>query len=78
MTSQVDATNGPSHIIGIALDGYPIYGNRDVGGKEITAAQLDACSGITSATPEFPAGVYHYVLLDTTDGSSSPRCTRGK
>jgi hypothetical protein len=78
VTSQVDAAGGPSHIIGIALDGYPIYGNRDNDGKEVVASQLDACNGITSATPEFPAGIYHYVLLSSTDGSSAMRCTKGR
>ena len=78
VTSQVDTATGPSHIIGIANDGFPIYGNRDVSGAEIKASQLDACNGITSATPEFPNGVYHYVLLNTTDGTSSLRCTKGK
>ncbi len=62
VTSQVDTGTGPSHIIGIALDGYPIYGGRDINGNVISLAQLDACNGITSATPEFPNGAYHYVL----------------
>jgi len=67
-TSTVDGTsNGPSHIIGIALDGFPIYGGRDVNGNVIDASTLDACNGITSATPEFPSGAYHYVLpIDST------------
>ncbi len=26
-------------------------------------AGLEQCNGVTSATPEFPNGVYHYVLL---------------
>lgn len=70
-TSTVDG-NGPSHIIGIALDGFPIYGGRDINGNLVTASQLDACNGITSATPEFPNGAYHYVLPigDTTKASS--------
>jgi hypothetical protein len=53
---------GPSHIIGIALDGFPIYGGRDINGSLVDVSQLDACNGITSATPEFPSGAYHYVL----------------
>ncbi len=77
VTTQVDQTDGPSHIIGIALDGYPIYGNRDSKGQEVMAADLDECNGITSATPEFPNGVYHYVLLDTKDSTSSIRCFAG-
>jgi hypothetical protein len=78
VTSQVDTAGGPSHIIGIATDGYPIYGDRDANGKQLTAADVDGCGGVTSATPEFPGGVYHYVLLNTTDGSSSMRCLKGK
>jgi len=62
VTSQVDTSTGASHIIGVALDGFPIYGGRDINGTVITVSQLDACNGITSATPEFPSGAYHYVL----------------
>jgi hypothetical protein len=77
VTAMVDVTNGPSHIIGVAFDGFLIYGDRDVNGKQLTAADLDACSGVTSATPEFPNGIYHYVLLQTTTSSSSIRCFTG-
>jgi hypothetical protein len=62
VTALVDLPSGPSHIIGIAFDGFPIYGDRDATGVQVTVSQLDACNGITSATPEFPNGVYHYVL----------------
>lgn len=77
VTATVDQPGGPSHIIGVAFDGFPIYGDRDVDGKQVKAAQLDACSGITSATPEFPNGIYHYVLLDAADSTSSIRCFTG-
>ncbi len=77
VTATVDSDGGPSHIIGIAFDGYPIYGNRDINGNIVTATQLDQCNGITSATPEFPAGVYHYVLLDVAGSNSSIRCFSG-
>lgn len=77
VTSQVDADGGPSHVIGVAFDGYLIYGDRDATGAQITKDQLDSCNGITSATPEFPGGVYHYVLLDTPDSTSSIRCFTG-
>ena len=76
ITRVVDGT-GPSHLIGVAFDGYPIYGNRDIHGAVITHTELDACNGITSPTPEFPHGIYHYVLLDTPDSSSSIRCFYG-
>ena len=78
VTQTVDIVNGPSHIIGIAFDGYPIYGNMDIDGKQIIASQLDSCNGITSKTPEFPNGIYHYVLLDTNDASSSIQCFTGE
>lgn len=77
VTATVDTSGGPSHLIGIAFDGFPIYGDRDLAGGRIVAGQLDGCSGITSATPEFPQGIYHYVLLDTTDSTSSIRCFAG-
>jgi hypothetical protein len=78
VTAQVDTTGGPSHIIGVAADGFPIYGDKDIKGNAVTAAQLDECNGITSATPEFPDGVYHYVLpAGETGFQSSLRCYGG-
>jgi hypothetical protein len=78
VTSQVDTVTGPSHIIGIALDGFPIYGGRDINGNIIQVSQLDACNGITSATPEFPSGAYHYVLpIGVTTKYASINCYSG-
>jgi hypothetical protein len=78
VTSQVDTSTGPSHIIGIALDGFPIYGGRDIDGNVITVSQLDSCNGITSATPEFPSGAYHYVLpIGVTSKQASINCYAG-
>jgi hypothetical protein len=77
VTRQVDRTGEGSHIIGLALDGYPIYGAYDINGVEVAATELDECNGIFSATPEFPTGIYHYVLPLTTDATSSIRCFHG-
>ena len=72
------SSTSASHIIGIALDGYPIYGGYDVNGKAVDPSTLDACNGITSATPEFPSGTYHYVLpVNTTTKQSSINCYTG-
>jgi YHYH protein len=46
-----------SKLIGWALDGFPVYGPQNPDGSTPT---LDACNGQFSATPEFPAGIYHY------------------
>jgi len=78
VTAKVDKVAKPSHVIGFALDGFPIYGDRDIYGKQITAKNLDQCNGINSATPEFPKGIYHYVLLGTADARSSIACFHGK
>jgi len=78
VTTKVDTTTGPSHIIGIALDGYFIYGANDINGKAVPASSLDECNGITSPTPEYPEGVYHYVLPGTADATSSIGCFHGK
>jgi hypothetical protein len=78
VTAQVDQENGPSHLIGVALDGFPIYGDRDINGKPVALNRLDACNGITSATPEFPHGIYHYVLPgNSKEHNSSMRCYAG-
>lgn len=78
VTAKVDKATKPSHIIGFALDGFPIYGDRDIKGKQLTAKNLDQCNGIYSATPEFPKGIYHYVLLPTADVRSSIACFHGE
>ena len=78
VTTKVDTTTGPSHIIGIALDGYFIYGANDIKGKTVPTSALDECNGITSPTPEYPKGVYHYVLPGTADATSSIGCFHGK
>lgn len=77
VTAQVDKAKGPSHIIGLAFDGFPIYGDRDIKGRKVSLAKLDTCNGITSATPEYPKGIYHYVLPDTATSRSSIRCFAG-
>jgi len=78
VTSQVDTSTGPSHIIGVALDGFPIYGGRDMNGDVFDPSKLDACNGITSATPEFPSGAYHYVLpIGVTTKYASMNCYSG-
>ena len=77
-TAKVDDLGEASHIIGFALDGFPIYGDRDINGKQLTYKNLDQCNGINSATPEFPEGIYHYVLLPTNDVHSSISCFHGK
>jgi len=76
--SNVGSLGTPSHIIGIALDGYPVYGGYDNTGAVVQVSQLDACNGITSATPEFPNGAYHYVLpVGVTTKYSSLNCYTG-
>ena len=78
ISAKVDRPGGPSHVLGFAFDGYPIYGDRDMHGKLITAGRLEACNGIFSPTPEFPKGIYHYVLLSVPNAHSSIRCLAGK
>jgi len=47
-----------SRLIGVLLDGFPVYGPVDSNGN--TPSNLDSCNGHTSATPEFSNGIYHY------------------
>ena len=78
VTSEVDTESGASHMIGLALDGFPIYGANDIDGNPVDVATLDECNGILSPTPEFPEGIYHYVLPGTLDETSSIRCFHGE
>jgi hypothetical protein len=78
LTATVDGATGPSHLLGFAFDGFPVYGGRDLNGNVIQVSQLDSCNGITSATPEFPNGAYHYVLpIGVTGKQSSINCFAG-
>jgi hypothetical protein len=78
ITEKVDGASGPSHMIGVALDGFPIYGDRNVEGRTVETSELDECNGIYSPTPEFPHGIYHYVLTDEPNARSSLGCYHGK
>jgi hypothetical protein len=53
------ATQGSDAFLGFLLDGFPVYGPIE-DGKTMTNADLDEFHGHTSATSEFPDGVYHY------------------
>jgi hypothetical protein len=50
---------GVDALIGVLLDGFPLYGPYE-GGAVVTNADLDAYHGHSAATPDFPDGVYHY------------------
>ena len=52
------AGNGPSSLIGVLLDGFPVYGPKETDGT--TPSALDSCNGHTHATVDVPAGRYHY------------------
>ena len=77
VTSIIDKVGGPSHILGIAFDGFLIYGDKDINGNIVKSTQLDTCNGITSPTPEFPQGVYHYVLTEEKSNRSTINCFSG-
>jgi hypothetical protein len=47
-----------SALIGVLLDGFPVYGPLDRDGS--TPSDLDVCHGHVTPTAEFPNGMYHY------------------
>lgn len=63
ITDDLDVAGDHSSLIGVLLDGFPVYGPNGEGGA--AATDLDECSGHDGATPEFPNGVYHYHLTET-------------
>lgn len=50
---------GRNALIGFLLDGYPVYGPLE-NGAVLISSQLDAYHGHTSATADYPNGIYHY------------------
>ena len=55
---------GDGLLSGYARDGYPIYTATDVNGT--LPDNLDACSGHTGVTTDYPGGIYHYHALPDT------------
>lgn len=64
ITDVVDTQGAHSSLIGVLLDGFPVYGPNGEGGS--APSDLDECSGHDGATPEFPDGIYHYHLTETS------------
>ena len=54
-------TNNGSDLIGFLLDGFPVYGQKDQDGTIPT--NLDAANGHTTATADYPDGIYHYHII---------------
>ncbi|HYV96736.1 MAG TPA: YHYH protein [Gemmatimonadaceae bacterium] len=46
-------------LVGVLLDGYPVYGPME-NGALVATSSLDAAHGHFGVTKEFPGGVYHY------------------
>ncbi|MCB1305999.1 MAG: YHYH protein [Leptospiraceae bacterium] len=66
---NITSTSGDSNLVGIALDGYPIYGlycdqatasTADDAAPGIGTPALDAYHGHAANTVLFPGGIYHY------------------
>jgi len=59
---EVECTAVPqiedNELIGLAMDGYPIYGRQSQSGGQPEG--LDSCNGHWSETEEYPDGIYHY------------------
>ena len=73
VTDVIDTPGEHSAILGVLLDGFPVYGPQDNGGDAPT--DLDGCNGHAGSTPEFPDGIYHYHLTET--GVYSIPCYHG-
>ena len=51
-------TNNDANLVGVMLDGFPLYGRKDANGT--TPPNLDAANGHFGATADYPNGIYHY------------------
>jgi hypothetical protein len=64
ITDKIDKKGEHSKLLGYALDGFPVYGPQGAKGVKLTPKDLDECNGIFSATPDFPNGIYHYIVTE--------------
>jgi hypothetical protein len=51
-------TNDDNSLVGFLLDGFPVYGRKDIDGAHPT--NLDDANGHFGATIDYPNGIYHY------------------
>lgn len=65
-------------VVGFAVDGFPITGNRDQSGREILSRELDECHGTTGDITLDGEHVnsYHYVM--TRDYPYTVACLKGR
>ena len=61
--TYLTTTYGSDAFLGLLSDGFPVYGPLE-NGTTITNADLDDYHGHTSATSDFPAGIYHYHITN--------------
>jgi len=54
----INRSNDTAELIGVAIDGFPIYGQTDELGSTITSADLDVCNG------RYVNGRYQYHVID--------------
>jgi hypothetical protein len=57
---------GNDAFLGLLADGFPVYGPVE-NGQTITNSDLDNYHGHTSATADFPNGIYHYHITPNED-----------
>ena len=51
-------SRGKATLIGMLLDGFPVYGTIDEGGS--APSDLDSCNGHVGVKDDYPQGIYHY------------------
>lgn len=67
-------SRGKAALIGVLLDGFPVYGTIDESGS--APSDLDSCNGHTGVTTEYPQGIYHYHVTSAPPYISG--CFHGK
>ena len=72
-----DPGTGHSALLGYALDGFGIYGNRGENGEALTDADLDGCHGHTHAITWNGQTVSMYHYHATAEYPYSLGCYRG-
>jgi hypothetical protein len=67
-------TQSETAFVGFAKDGYPIYASKEQDGTLPT--DLDECQGHFGVTADYPNGVYHYHVSNSS-APNLPECLKG-
>lgn len=72
-SQPLNVSNNNANLIGVLLDGFPVYGRdcRNFAGVTSTPGDLDSNHGHTTTTTHFSSAIYHYHYANDTTAQTN-------